>query len=95
MKKSPKKKGNNFEKKTLRSIGSGKLWFSPLDIRSNNFVIECKDTDKKSFRITLKLLEKIWEEALSMEKEPFLRIGIKRNEDERFVIDCRINVERR
>jgi len=88
-------KGREFEKKVVRNIQSGGLWFQPLDINCENHLIECKFTDKKSYRITSKLLEKIWQQALDMNKEPSLVIGIKRNEKEMFVLNCSITIQRR
>jgi len=90
-----KSKGNKFEKIAQRTIGSGAVWFSPLDIQYDKHCIECKYTDKKGFRISLNLLEDIWGKSLGMNKEPFLIIGIKRNEKEIFTLHCHINVERK
>ena len=95
MKQSQKKKGINFEKKAQLSINSGAVWFSPLDLSYENFCIEAKYTDQKGYRISLGLIEKIWNKALSMNKEPFLMIGIKRNDGQMFTLQCRINLEKR
>jgi Holliday junction resolvase len=59
-----------------------------------DFVIECKFTDKKSFRITLKTLEKLWNQALDANKEPILEIGIRRNDNEIFKIQGMVTVEK-
>lgn len=95
MKKDQKKKGSKFEKKAIKSINSGGLWSSPLDIHYDKYCIEAKYTDLKGYRITTELLEKIWNQSLSMNKEPYLIIGIKRNDNQIFVLHCNINVERK
>jgi len=89
------RKGKKFEDKVQKTIGSGKVWFSPLDLRYDKYCIEAKFTDKKGYRISRELLDKIWDSALSMNKEPFLIIGIKRNDNQNFVLHCHINIERR
>ena len=89
-----KRKGNKFENKVQKSIASGKVWFDPLDLSYDKYCIEAKYTDKKSYRIALNLLEEVWEKALSMNKEPFLIIGIRRNDKQIFTLHCRINLER-
>jgi hypothetical protein len=89
-----KKKGGKFEGKVQRTIGSGNVWFSPLDLSYEKYAVEAKYTDMKGYRISTQLLEKIWDKALSMNKEPILVIGIKRNDEQVFVLQCNINVER-
>jgi hypothetical protein len=90
-----KNKGRKFEDKVVKSIGSGNLWFSPLDVHYENKAIECKFTEKKGFRISLDLLENIWSKALDVNKQPYLIIGIKRNETEIFMLKCDISLERK
>ena len=90
-----KKKGNKFECKVRNSINSGALWLSPLDLNSDKHYIEVKYTDKPGYRVTLDLLEKIWGQSLSMNKEPILTIGIKRNDDQIFVLTCNMSIEKR
>jgi len=97
MKKKPRKSntGLNFEKQVQRSIGSGRFWHTPLDINYEDFCIESKYTDGKGYRISLELLEKTWGEALSMNKEPMLIVGIKRNDNQIFTLHCHIQLERK
>ena len=90
-----KKKGMKFENKVKNTLNSGSLWFSPLDLSSDKNLIEVKYTDKPGYRISLDLLEKIWGQSLSMNKEPVLVIGIKRDEEKMFVLQCTVNLERR
>ncbi len=77
MKKSNKRKGINWEKKVERSISSGSLWFNKGDLSTLEYLIDCKKTDKLSYRITTETLQKIWVEALEANKLPALVIGIK------------------
>ncbi len=95
MKKKNPRKGQKFEKKVASGIGSGRFWHSPLDITYEDYCIEAKYTDGKGYRISLDLLEKIWGEALSVNKEPMLIIGIKRNDGQMFTLHCNIQVEKR
>lgn len=90
-----KKQGNKFEKKCQRTINSGAIWFNKGDLRYKNYLIDTKYTAKKSFSITKSIIEKIWEDALTMNKEPMLQIGIPRNDKELFVLDCVIRLDRR
>lgn len=95
MNQSRKKKGNRFEDKVKKTLNSGSLWFSPLDLSSDRYLIEAKYTDKPGYRISLDLLNKIWGQSLSMNKEPILEIGIRRNDDQIFVLHCTMNIERK
>ena len=88
-----KNKGAKFEDEVQKTIASGVLWFNKGDLHYKNYMVECKFTDKQSFRITKSLLEKIWEQALAMNKEPLLIIGIKRNDKETFILNCSITIK--
>jgi len=90
--KSPQQSGSKFETKVKNSIRSGGLWFSPLDLSTDTHLVECKYTDQKGYRITKDLVAKIWKQALSIQKEPILVIGIKRDEDTMFTLNCQIQV---
>ena len=94
-KKSNKKRGENFEHSVKKTVMSGGLWFAPLDLDYKDFCIECKVSDKKGYRITTELLEKMWGQSLQMNKEPVLIIGIKRNDTQMFTLHCKINIERK
>lgn len=80
MKKSNKKKGQKFEKICYKTINSGQLDFSKGDLQTKNYVIECKYTEKKGYRISTKMIKKIWDEALDANKLPAIVIGIKDND---------------
>ena len=84
-----------FEDQVRKTINSGATWASPGDLDYGKFVIEAKYTDKKGFRIPLTMIDKIWNQALDMGKEPLLSIGIKRNDNEVFVLDCQIRLQRK
>jgi len=89
-----KKKGNKFEDKVQKCINSGQLWFQKSDLSMDDFAIECKFTDKKGFKITLTILEKLWNEALNASKEPLLEIGIRRNDKEIFKLQAILSLEK-
>jgi len=91
--KNQKRKGMKFEKRCQKTISSGAVWFDPLDLKYENYCIEAKYTDKKGYRITTKLLDEIWGKSLEMNKEPFLIIGIKRNDNQIFTLHCSVNME--
>ena len=80
-KKSNKDKGNAFEEKVKNTINSGALVFDKGDLKTCDLVIECKFTEAKGFRISTKILNKIWSEALDSNKLPRLVVGIKDGEE--------------
>ena len=88
-------KGRKFEDKVQKCINSGAFAFDKGDLKTNDFVIECKYTDKLSYRITNKVLEKIWVDALEVNKLPRLVIGIPRNDNEMFIVNCNIEIIRK
>lgn len=90
-----KRKGIKFENKVRKSIMSGALSTDPLDLSVGDKCIECKWTDKSSYRVTKELLEKMWVETLDMQKTPYLMIGIPRNDHETFILTCSLTVEKR
>lgn len=92
-KKSNKRKGMDFETKCQKSINSGALSFSPGDLSTDQYCIECKITDKASYRITSKTLEKIWSESLDANKLPLMIIGIN-GEEYRWKLMVTIEKER-
>ena len=90
-KKSNKAIGGNFEEQCQKTINSG-AFFQKGDLKTADHVIECKYTEKKGFRISTKILEKIWGEALDANKLPYLIIGIK-DENITWTIKCEITKE--
>lgn len=91
-KKASKKIGQEFERKVQKTINSGQLWWSKGDLTTENHIIECKFTEKKGYRITTKLLQKLWDEALDANKLPLLVIGIK-DKDCKWMMKVEINRE--
>lgn len=45
-------------------IASGALWGSKGDVRHEDFLVECKTTEKSSYSLTMKVWEKIEKEAI-------------------------------
>jgi hypothetical protein len=60
-----------------KNRGSGNKWYSPGDVRSETFLIESKQTDKKSYSLNKAKLNKIYEEALFSYKIPLMSIKIQ------------------
>lgn len=58
-------------------------------------IVECKYTDKCGIKITLEMLEKLWEQSLKLKKYPTLILGIKRNSKENFMLKCSLQLERK
>lgn len=56
--------------------GSGNRWFAKGDVKAKRFLIECKTTDKNSFRLELAVLRKIQMEAIAEGKDPAVCIDI-------------------
>ena len=65
-----KYKSNLQEKSVAKQFGgkqviaSGALWFAHSDVRNDNFLIECKTTEKDYYSLTSKVWEKIVGEAI-------------------------------
>jgi len=73
-------KKENKDQKTFsgrKQKGSGNKWYAPGDIKTDIFLIESKQTEKKSFGVSLKLWDKIYEEALFSHRLPMLSLGIQ------------------
>lgn len=60
-----------------KNRGSGNKWWNPGDVRSEKFLIESKQTEKKSYSLTKSKLNKIYEEALFTYKTPLMSIRIQ------------------
>ena len=74
-KKKEQKDSEDFEGKLIR--GSGNQWSRPGDSKSDRFLIESKQTEKKSYSISLKTWQKISDEALFNFRLPLLSLQIK------------------
>lgn len=78
-------------KKIKPIVESGGIKAPGLD----EFVIECKYTNKKSIKITQEFLVKLYDQAKDSNKKPYLIIGIPKNNEEIFILRCFINIERK
>lgn len=56
--------------------GSGSKWFSKGDVRSENYIISCKQTNRNSFNLTRMDLREIENIAAADDKEWALAINI-------------------
>jgi hypothetical protein len=71
---SKRKKGQKGERKAKETINSGALWFDKGDLKTADYLIEVKETSKKGYRLTTKLLEKVVSEAYTAKKKPLVMI---------------------
>jgi len=55
---------------------SGGLWFAPGDVSLNQFLIDSKTTEKKSYSVTEAIWKKIYDEALKCRKLPCLSVQL-------------------
>lgn len=60
-----------------RQKGSGNYWAKPGDVKTDTFLIEDKQTDKRSYSIKYDLWDKIYEEALFSYRIPLLSLQIQ------------------
>jgi len=74
-----RKQGDKFENRVQKQINSGSFWHQKGDLSTDSYLIECKTTEKSSYSINKKLLEKTWQDALESNKLPLLVIGIQDN----------------
>lgn len=87
-----RKKGEQFEEIFQKTINSGAFSIDKGDLKSSGHLVEIKGTNKKSYRITADLLEKIWNEAFESNKLPMFGIIIDR-EKERYILKINIRKE--
>lgn len=59
---------------------SGSLWYKPGDVSTDKFLIDSKHTTKKSYSVSLKTWDKLFEEALFSFKIPMLSLQIQEKE---------------
>ena len=90
-----KVKGQKFESLVQKTINSGQLWFDKGDLKVGDYLIECKVTDQKGYRINTKMLKKLWDEALTANKLPALVIGIQDDENPDMVWLLNVQIERK
>lgn len=74
------KKWEKKEKKDSKDFnatqhkGSGNFWAKPGDASNTTFLIESKQTSKKSYSVSKEILNKLYEEALFSYRIPILSI---------------------
>lgn len=73
--------------KGRRTPKSGGFWSFQGDVRTENFLIDSKETDKKSFSITEGIWEKLFNEALKARKTPLLSISLTSYDIDLVVMD--------
>lgn len=61
---------------------------------SNEYCIEYKSTDKNSIKICLETLEKIFKEAKRVNKIPKLVIGIRKSDNEMYMLTGEVSLEK-
>lgn len=86
-----KRKSQKQEKSVAKSfsakptVASGALWGMKGDVRNDKFLIECKTTEKSFYPVTVKVWEKIEDEAIKdHDRTPLLVVDLQ--DRERFVI---------
>lgn len=72
-----KEKSDEKTFKGKRTTGSGNRWYAPGDVRTDNLLIENKQTDNASYSITTKVWKKIEKEALFAYRLPMMSIQIQ------------------
>jgi hypothetical protein len=60
-----------------RQKGSGNQWYAPGDVKTDLFLIDSKQTNNASFGVSLKIWDKIYEEALFAHRIPLLSLRIR------------------
>ena len=58
------------------------------------FCIENKRIDKDNYKITLQSLEKLWQQALNINKKPCLVLGLRRDNNEIFLLQCFLTIKK-
>lgn len=72
------KQAKDFSGKLTK--GSGNYWSRPSDIKTDQFLIEAKQTDKASYSIKYETWNKIYEEALFSFRIPMLSLLLQDKE---------------
>lgn len=60
-----------------RVRGSGNRWHSPGDVKSDKWLIDSKQTSKKSYSVSLETWHKLSDEALFSYRLPLLSLQIQ------------------
>lgn len=62
-----------------RTPRSGGLWNNPGDVKCDDFLLECKHTDKMSYSVSAETIKKINMEAIKCRKLPALSVELGDN----------------
>ena len=84
--KANKTKGLEAEDRVQKCLNSGALVFDKGDLKDSDHLISVKHTEQKSFRLTLKILKEIWNDALDRNKLPRMVIEIETPDEYWYVI---------
>lgn len=76
--KKEKSDAKDFQGKVQKASGS--TWTDPGDVKTARFLIDSKHTTKKSYSISLKTWDKLYEEALFEFRLPLLSLQIQNTE---------------
>lgn len=63
--------------KGKRVPGSGNQWSKPGDVKTDDFLMEVKQTDKKSYSLNVAIWKKISKEALFSYRMPMMSLKIQ------------------
>jgi len=66
---------------------SGSQWHSKGDVKTKNWLIECKTTTKQSYSLKVQTWHKIWKEAMSEGRDPLMVIDFAEDDTSLVVID--------
>ena len=66
---------------------SGGAWSFPGDVKTDDFLVDSKTTEHKSFSITRDMWKKVYNEALKSQKLPMLSIQLLNDDIEMVVLD--------
>lgn len=75
-----KEKKDSKDFKGKKQKASGNYWAAPGDIKTEDFLIDSKQTEKKSYSISLETWDKLYEEALFSFRIPMLSLIIQKLE---------------
>ena len=74
LKRSPQEKGRDKERAFAKRIPRSGAGFYKGDWKTDEYLIECKSTEKKSFRLTLEVIDKITKEAINASRLPGIEL---------------------
>jgi len=66
----------------------------PQKAKVDNCCTSFKFTEKSSIKICLECLNKLWDEAKQAGKDPQIVIGLRKNDDEIYVITGNLTIEK-